>query len=97
MRGRHSVPAVFGRRVRRERERRGWNLRQLGDASGGVSVNTVMRVEAGNDVMLSNAIMLSAAFGASLGDMLDESSCQTCDGIPPAGFICKECGREGAS
>ena len=93
MKSPHEVPEVFGRRIQRERLRRGWNLRELGDACGGVSANTILRAEAGQNLTLGVAIALAKALGVSLDSLLAEVECVTCDGMPPAPFICPECGR----
>ena len=90
----HEVPAIFGRRLIRERESRGWSMRETG-AKTGLSASTVMRAEVGQDCALSTAIALAAAYGLSIGDLLAEGPCDRCDGKPPAGFICGECGRGG--
>jgi transcriptional regulator with XRE-family HTH domain len=89
-----SVPPVFGRRLRRERSRRGWSMRDLAARCGeGFSPNTVQRAEDGRDITLSGAIVLAAALGTSLDALLATGECEVCDGMPPAGFICSECGR----
>ena len=92
----HGVPAVFGRRLRYERELRGWTLRQFGTAAG-VNATTVLRAEHGADVALSVALALAEALGIPLAALLTELECARCDGTPPAGFICSACGREGKS
>lgn len=86
------VPAIFGRRLIRERESRGWSLREAG-VKVGVSAPTVMRAEVGQDCALSTALALAAAYGRTISDLLAEGPCDRCDGQPPAGFICGECGR----
>jgi transcriptional regulator with XRE-family HTH domain len=93
VKSRHEVPEVFGRRIQRERQRRAWNLRELGDKAGGVSANTILRVEDGQNLTLGVAVALAKALGVSLDSLLAEVECETCDGMPPAGFICAECGR----
>ncbi len=70
--GQHQVPAIFGQRIRHERQRRGWNMRKL-EARSGVSINTISRAERGGDLTLSNAIAMAAALGASLDILLTES------------------------
>jgi transcriptional regulator with XRE-family HTH domain len=87
-----SVPPVFGRRLRAERERRDLTLRQLATACR-VNANTVLRAEQGRDVALSIASALAAGLGLPLSALLAELKCGRCDGTPPAGFICGECGR----
>ena len=90
------VPAIFGRRVRCERKRHGWSMREL-SIKADVSIATVHGAENGKDPALSSAIALAAALGLSLGTLLAEPECARCDGKPPAGFICSACGREGAT
>ena len=90
----HSVPPVFGRRLQRERENRHWTMRDVSKKSG-LWPSTIMRAEKGSDVSLSNAVALAALYGTSLDALLAEMVCETCDGMPPAGFICSACGRGG--
>jgi transcriptional regulator with XRE-family HTH domain len=93
---RHDVPAVFGRRLRSERESRGLTLRQFGTKAG-VNATTVLRAEHGSDVALSIAVALAEALGLPLAALLAELKCARCGEMPPAGFICSACGREGKS
>lgn len=86
-----SVPAVFGRRLQREREARHWSLRDAA-AEVGVNASTLMRIEKGGDPSLSNAIALAALYGLSMDALLAGSACGTCDGSPPDGFSCLSCG-----
>ena len=59
----------------------------------GLWPSTIMRAEKGSDVALSSAITLAALYGVSLDALLADAGCETCDGMPPAGFICSACGR----
>jgi len=86
------VPPQVGRRLRREREQRGWSLRQTA-ARSGVAAATVIRLERGHDGTLTSLIALTGVLGLSLDGLVAEVSCATCDGTPPAGFACGECGR----
>jgi transcriptional regulator with XRE-family HTH domain len=91
------VVALFGQRCKRARERLGWSARELGRKSG-VSASTICRAEAGQkDMNLSMAARMAAALGVPLAEMVTEAVCGTCDGWVPAGFACKECGREGGA
>ena len=94
--GQHQVPAIFGQRIRHERQRRGWNMRTLSAKTGCVSINTISRAERGSDLTLSNAIAIAAAFGLPLDTLLAEPACAQCDDRPPEGFTCTACGREEA-
>jgi transcriptional regulator with XRE-family HTH domain len=89
-----AVPPVFGLRLKRERERRDWSLHRVA-AEAQTTASTVLRVERGCDLTLGTAIALAKAMGASLDELLAESPCGRCDGMPPEGFICSECGRKG--
>ena len=86
------VPAWVGRRIIREREKRKLSMRQLA-AKAGVSASTVMRAELGCDIALSTAFARASVLDTSAGALLAEPVCATCDGIPPEGFTCNDCGR----
>jgi transcriptional regulator with XRE-family HTH domain len=86
-----AVPPVFGRRLQREREFRHWSLREVAGKAG-LNASTIMRIEAGSDASLSSAVILARLYGLSMDALLAESSCEVCDGMPPAGFICAACG-----
>ena len=90
------VPEVFGLRLRRAREDRGWSLRQV-SAKCGVGPNTIHRAEHGLDISLGSAVQIAGALGISFDELFAEAACVTCDGIPPAGFICGTCGRGGVN
>lgn len=93
----HGVPVIFGQRIKRERERRGWSLRDLAGKCGHAAPSTPLRAEQGHDLWLSSALAIAAAFGLPLGEMLAEPECAHCDGKPPTGWICPKCRREGAA
>jgi transcriptional regulator with XRE-family HTH domain len=84
------IPPQFGRRLRRERERRGWSVKQVA-ISCGISHVTLHAAEKGGDMTLSAAIAVAAKYGLSLDVLLAEPVCVTCDGVPPAPFICPDC------
>ena len=92
----HRVPSWFGGRLRAERERRGWSMRDLSGRCG-VNASTILRAEHGGDISLALALAMAAALGVPLGRLVAETPCPVCDGMPPAGFICGECGRGGVS
>lgn len=89
-----AVPA-FGRRVKAERERRGWSQRELARAAG-LSPPVPCRVELGRDLTLSSAVAIARAFDVPLADLAGPFDCAQCDDYPPAGFTCRACGAEGA-
>lgn len=92
MTGRNSVPSWFGKRVARERKARGWSLRALGDRCG-LAGSGVLRIENGADPQLSSVIALAAALDLTVADLIAVPVCATCDGEPPEGYLCGECGR----
>ena len=92
-----SIPPVFGRRIQRLREARHWSLRDAAEKCGFAAASTIMRAEQGSDVALSSAIAIAAMYGVPLSVLLAESACETCDGMPPDGFICAACGAGGTS
>jgi len=63
--------ADLGARVRREREARGWRLVDLASRSG-LSLGTIRRLEAGEDVLLESAKKVAAAFEKTLVELLQE-------------------------
>ena len=86
--------AVFGARVRRERQRRGWPLREL-SAKSGVTINSLSLVERDlGGIGLNSAARIADALGLPLGDLLKPPSCATCYDAPPPGFTCNACGAE---
>ena len=91
----HQVPAIFGQRIRHERNDR-LEHADPQRQNRRVSINTISRAERGGDLTLSNAIAIAAALGLSLDTLLAEPACAQCDDRPPAGFMCTACGREGA-
>jgi len=89
------VVALFAARLRRERLARDWSLRDLTAASG-VSEAGLCEIEnAQADPRLSTVTRIARGLGIPLVDMVSESPCERCDGTPPAGFICGDCGRKG--
>ena len=88
------VSRLFGERVHHERTELGWSMRDLGGKAGGLDAATVLRVERGEgDVMLSTAVRLAAALQISLDGVVSYPACWQCEGEPPEGYICRECGR----
>ena len=97
MTARHQqIPQWFGKRLTREREQRGLSMRQLA-AKAEVAPSTVMRAELGGDMALSSAIALASVLDTDVAALLAEPECGTCDGRPPDGFTCRECGRDGTT
>ncbi len=91
------IRTVFGRRVLRERTARGWSVRELAARTSGLSPSTITRAENGHEIWLTGALAITAALGMPLAEMFTPPECGRCDGHPPAGFACPDCGRLGAS
>ena len=85
------IPPVYGLRIQRERRRKGLSVRELSESSG-MATSTVQRVEDGQDGSLSTWLALAGALVIPASVLLADPSCWLCDGMPPAGFICSECG-----
>jgi transcriptional regulator with XRE-family HTH domain len=83
---------VFAARILRERQARGWSLRDFA-AKAGISASTINRAERGTGVWMSCAASIADALGIPLALLVTESPCPVCDGTPPAGFTCNACGR----
>jgi transcriptional regulator with XRE-family HTH domain len=62
--------ATFGYRLARERNTRGWTLRQAGDKAG-MSWMTVRRAENGRPVFLATAIALARVYGTTVDALLN--------------------------
>jgi transcriptional regulator with XRE-family HTH domain len=90
--------AVFGRRARKARLERRWSVREMAERSGGaLSPSTVTRAESGREVYLGAAFSIAGVLGTALAELLADPECARCDGEPPAGFSCRDCGRTGAT
>jgi len=61
----------LGARVRREREVRGWRLIDLASRSG-LSIGTIRRIEADEDVLLESVKKVATAFGTTAAELLRE-------------------------
>lgn len=62
---------TIGERLRAERKRRNWTQRQLGDASGGLSVNYISEVERGlTQPSLKALLAIAAALEMAAGDFI---------------------------
>lgn len=91
------IHAVFARRLRREREAQGWSLREMASRSDALTPSTINRAESGREVWLSMALAMCDVLGLTLAEMFAPPVCDHCDGKPPAGFSCPDCGRLGES
>ena len=89
------VVALFAARLRRMRHARSWSLAALAEKSGVSSAGLSNIENSKADPGLSTVARIARAFDIPLGEMVSDSPCGQCDGKPPAGFICADCGRKG--
>lgn len=95
-----SVPAAatdaisrFGRHLRGRLRALGWDAAALAERSG-LSAHVTGRAVNGTSVDLATAEKIADLVGSALLAMIGPYRCGTCDGEPPAGFRCLECGTE---
>jgi hypothetical protein len=72
----------------------GWDAAQLVERTG-ITQITVTKAVNGSGVSLDIAGKLAREVGSMLPAMLGEYACGTCEGTPPPGYACLECGTEG--
>lgn len=84
----------FHIRVQDALRARGWSARELARRAG-CDPSVLTRLGQGSDPGLATAVAIAGALGIPLGDMTAPVDCMTCHGVPPAGFTCNTCGREG--
>lgn len=86
---------AFGGRVRAERQRLGWSLRELARRADCTPSN-ISRIEhAEHDCWLTVACRVSAALGVPLDKLTVPPDCPSCADYPLPGFTCNQCGRGG--
>lgn len=89
--------------MRRMRKKRGWSRPQLVEeltaAGCPVRLITLANLELGRraEVSVDLTVALGRVFGVSVEDLCSASLCDTCSGLPPAGFTCNDCGKRGAA
>ena len=85
----------------RLRKERGWTQEELGNLIGwGKStVSTAERSASAKRIRqfsVDDLVLIAGAFGVAPSDLLAPVLlCATCQGTPPAGFACQECGAAG--
>lgn len=90
------IPAhvIFGIRMKRMHEARGWSLRELGRRSG-VSNPMLSKIEHGGSCTLDIAAKIAGALRTTIDAMLSPWTCGQCIDSPPPGFTCQACGAHG--
>jgi len=72
----------------------GWDQASVQERAG-ITAQTAARAINGTGVSLELAAQLAELTGSALAVMIGPYVCRTCQGEPPAGFGCLECGTEG--
>jgi len=72
----------------------GWTQHDLAERAGVAQITATKAVN-GTSVTLEFAGKLATLVGSDLATMIGPYICGTCNGAPPAGFGCLECGTEG--
>jgi transcriptional regulator with XRE-family HTH domain len=85
----------FARRLKAEREARGWSQRELTRRAGLSTQNTAARAELGHEVYLSAAVAFATALAVPLSVLAGPFRCGQCADFPPPGFTCQACGANG--
>lgn len=89
-------PAIFGARLRRERESRGLSCAQVAIKAGLGTYKAVGSVErAAHQPGFFTVARIAVALGVSLDALVAEPDCAACDGFPPAGWSCPQCKTTG--
>lgn len=86
---------VFGQRARGRRTQLGLNLRQVGDTTG-IAISQLSKIErGGGGTTLDAAMRIASALSIPLAYLTGEQPCMCCQGSPPVGMTCQECGTDG--
>jgi len=73
----------------------GWTQETVQDRAG-ISAHIAAKAINGTGCDLALAGQLAALVGVDLAVMIGPYQCRTCNGEPPPGYACLECGTEGA-
>lgn len=80
-------------RLRRRRQALGWSAAELSERTG-VPRNVITNFETcRTGLSIESYVALATALGVELDNMLRPEDCPICEGFPPAGFTCRECGQ----
>lgn len=86
------------RNIQRLREQRHWSYREveerLAEVGRVIPTLSLGAIEAGErHADIDDLVALAAVFDLSVEELLQPpASCGTCQGAPPRGFMCTECG-----
>lgn len=62
----------FGKNIKKLRKKRGWNQATLGEKAGGINVETIKRIEHGQNTTTEKFYKIAAALEVPLGALLPE-------------------------
>lgn len=92
--------------VAAHRNARGWSLRTLSghlhETGIALAPDALNKIEAAlrgdgdnaRRVTVDELVALAGLFGVDPASMLTAPDCDTCNGAPPTGFTCQNCGKE---
>lgn len=86
---------IFAANVIALRKARGWTPKHLGELFNPDSSSpaaTISAIETARQKGLDTVDRMAEVFGKTPAEMITELPCGWCDGEPPAGFTCTECG-----
>jgi transcriptional regulator with XRE-family HTH domain len=86
---------IFAANVFQLRNARGWSQEKLGELynpDAAKPAATVNLIEAGRQTGLDTVDRMAQVFGKTATEMITPLPCEWCDGEPPEGFSCNECG-----
>lgn len=99
----NALSDVVAARVRSIRRSRGWSVQHLADrcAELGAPELTsralyVLEGPRRRKVTVDEAAIFARVFGVDITTLLTPATCERCNGAPPEGFSCNECGRDSA-
>lgn len=80
------------------RKSRGWPVRllseKLAEEGRPLMESGITKIELGSRrVDVDDLVAFAKAFGIEPASMLTAADCDTCNGAPPPGFTCQNCGR----
>lgn len=102
MSAKNKIPNAYSqavmRRMKALRQQRGWSQSELAqrlcDIGCDVALHKISNYDAGRQkvVSIDFAFAVAEVFGVAVEDLI-KTPCGTCNGAPPSGFACKDCGR----
>ena len=89
----NDTTVIAGKRLRQARHAQKLSMRDLQAKACLSSPSVVSRAEQGFNTTFTTMVAMAAALGVSLDALIAPTVCIICDGMPPAGFTCLNCGN----